>query len=90
MVSGDTDPAVQELVAKLAGYEVAYLRHWKDKLHAPTVDALDAVGALEPLAGWALVSPCGGCWNWWGQMPMCRWRSCCRRWWRGIVSICKK
>jgi len=49
VVSGDTDPAVQELVAKLAGHEVAYLRHWKDKLHAPTVDPLDAVGATLEL-----------------------------------------
>ena len=43
------DPAVTELVAKLNAYESAYLRHWKDKLHASTVEPLDAVGATLEL-----------------------------------------
>jgi uncharacterized protein YbjQ (UPF0145 family) len=49
VVAGDTDPAVQELVGKLAGFEGAYLRLWKDKLHVSTVDPLDAVGATLEL-----------------------------------------
>lgn len=51
VVSGDTDPAVQYVVGRLGGFESAYLRQWKDKLHAATVDPLDAVGAtLELMA----------------------------------------
>ncbi len=49
VVSGDTDPAVQSVAAKLAGFETNYLRQWKDKLHATTVDPLDAVGATLEL-----------------------------------------
>ncbi len=49
VVSGDTDPAVQGVIAKLVGFEGAYLRQWKDKLHAVTVDPLDAVGAVIEL-----------------------------------------
>ncbi len=49
VASGDTDPAVQDLVGKLAGFESAYLRQWKGKLHMSTVDPLDAVGATIEL-----------------------------------------
>ncbi len=49
VVSGDTDPAVQAVVNRLVTYESAYLHHWKDKLHATTVDPLDAVGATLEL-----------------------------------------
>lgn len=51
VVSGDTDPAVQELLKQLAPFETAYLRNWKEKLHGSTVDPLDALGAtLELMA----------------------------------------
>ena len=49
VVAGDTDPVVRELVGKLAGFESAYLRQWRDKLHVATVDPLDAVGATVEL-----------------------------------------
>ena len=40
------DPAVRGVVAKLAPLEGVYLRQWKEKLHASTVEPLDAVGAV--------------------------------------------
>lgn len=51
VVANDTDPAVRDVVAKLSTYEITYLRQWREKLHAPTVEPLDAVGAtLELMA----------------------------------------
>ena len=47
--AGGSDPAVAELAAKLAPYEIAYLRSWKEKLHANPIEPIDALGATTEL-----------------------------------------